>query len=53
MQLEYIKIEEKESVQITIRMPAALKEQLHTEANKRGISFNAYVLLLIETNYQY
>ena len=37
-----------EKVQVTIRMPVSLKEGLHTEASKRGISLNAYVLLLIE-----
>lgn len=53
MQLEYIKTEKKKSVQITIRMPVTLKEQLHTEANEKGISFNAYVLLLIEKVHRY
>ena len=37
---------------ITIRMPVSLKEGLHTEASKRGISLNAYVLLLIERAHQ-
>ena len=32
---------------MTIRMPFALKEQVHTEAAKRGVSVNAYILLLI------
>lgn len=37
----------KEKSQVIIRMPVDLKEQLHMEAGKKGISFNSYVLLLI------
>lgn len=33
--------------QTTIRLPAALKEQLQREAMERGISFNAWMLILI------
>lgn len=34
--------------QTTIRLPDELKEQLQREAVLKGISFNAYVLLLID-----
>ena len=34
--------------QTTIRLPAELKEQLQQEADRRGISFNALVLILID-----
>lgn len=37
-----------EREQTTIRLPAELKEQLQREADMRGISFNAYLLLLID-----
>lgn len=33
--------------QTTIRLPYALKEQVQQKAEKRGISFNEYVLLAI------
>lgn len=33
--------------QITIRLPAELKEELQREADRRGISFNDYLLWLI------
>lgn len=33
--------------QTTIRLPAELKEQLQREADRRGVSFNAMVLILI------
>lgn len=33
--------------QILIRLPAPLKEKLKEQANKRGLSFNAYVLIII------
>ena len=39
--------------QITLRIPAALKEQLHREAQEMGVSFNAYVLMLIEKGRKY
>ena len=34
--------------QTTIRLPAELKRELQREADERGISFNAYVLILID-----
>ena len=34
--------------QTTIRLPAELKTRLQREAEEKGISFNAYVLLLID-----
>ena len=34
--------------QTTIRLPAELMEQLKQEAAQMGISFNAYVLMLID-----
>jgi predicted HicB family RNase H-like nuclease len=37
-----------EREQTTIRLPASLKEALMREAQEKGISFNAYVLLLID-----
>ena len=37
-----------EREQTTIRLPVELKEQLQREAALKGISFNAYVLLLID-----
>ena len=39
--------------QTTLRMPEELKEQLQKEAEKKGISFNAYLLLLIDRGHQY
>ena len=39
--------------QTTIRLPAGLKEKLQQEAERRGISFNAYVLLLIDKGRQH
>lgn len=37
-----------ERAQTTIRLPAELKERLQREADKRGISFNSLVLILID-----
>lgn len=37
-----------ERKQVTIRLPAQLVEQLMQEAANLGISFNAYVLILID-----
>lgn len=34
--------------QITIRLPAELKAALEKEAAKKGISFNALILILID-----
>nr|DAJ45466.1 MAG TPA: antitoxin [Caudoviricetes sp.] len=34
--------------QTTIRLPAELKRELQREADEKGISFNAYVLILID-----
>ncbi|WP_455649074.1 toxin-antitoxin system HicB family antitoxin [Enterocloster citroniae] len=39
--------------QTTIRLPGELKEKLQQEAAKMGISFNAYILLLIDKGHQY
>ncbi len=39
--------------QTTIRLPAELKKQLRREADERGISFNAYVLILIDKGRQF
>lgn len=38
--------------QTTIRLPEELKELLQREADLRGLSFNAYVLLLIDKGLQ-
>lgn len=37
-----------EREQTTIRLPAGLKEQLQREADRRGISFNALVLMILK-----
>jgi len=42
-----------EREQTTIRLPKELKEQLQREADRKGISFNAYLLLLIDKGRQY
>lgn len=34
--------------QTTIRLPAELKSKLQQEADRRGISFNALILILID-----
>lgn len=34
--------------QTTIRLPMELKEKLQMEAQQMGVSFNAYILMLIE-----
>lgn len=38
--------------QTTLRLPAELKDQLQREAERRGLSFNAYLLLLIDKGRQ-
>lgn len=42
-----------EREQTTIRLPGELKEKLRQEADRMGISFNAYVLLLIDKGHQH
>ena len=37
-----------EKEQTTIRLPAELKEMLQQEAERRGISFNSLVILLLK-----
>ncbi len=37
----------KDREQITIRLPVELIEWLQQEANNKGISFNAYILMLL------
>ena len=32
---------------ITIRLPVELKEAVHKEADRRGISFNALIVILL------
>ena len=44
---------DKKKSTVILRMPAERKEQLHTEAMKKGISFNAYVLPLIDQARRY
>lgn len=41
-----------EREQTTIRLPVELKELLQQEAERLGISFNAYMLILIEKGRQ-
>ena len=41
-----------EKEQTTIRLPKELKEQLQAEADKMGISFNAYILILIDKGHR-
>jgi predicted DNA-binding protein len=41
-----------EREQTTIRLPAELKEQLQQEAEQIGISFNAYILMLIDKGHR-
>ena len=41
-----------EREQTTIRLPGELKKTLQQEADKKGISFNAYVLTLIDKGRQ-
>ena len=36
-----------EREQITIRLPAELKERIQQEADRKGISFNQFLLLLL------
>lgn len=37
-----------EREQTTIRLPVGLKEELQQEADRRGISFNAVVIILLK-----
>ena len=39
---------EKYREQTTLRFPVALKKQLQEEAERKGISLNSYILLLID-----
>jgi len=34
--------------QTTIRLPANLKEQLYKEADKKGLTFNQLILIIID-----
>lgn len=34
--------------QTTIRLPAELKRELQREADEKGISFNAYIIILLQ-----
>lgn len=43
---------EKYREQITLRLPAELKEKLQVEAERMGISLNSYILLLIDKGRQ-
>ncbi len=45
--------EQKEKTQTTIRLPIKLKSMLQKEADEKGISLNAYILLLIDIGHQY
>ncbi len=47
-----MKKNKQEREQTTIRLPAELKEILHQEATERGLSFNAYLLVLIDKGRQ-
>ena len=42
-----------EREQTTIRLPAGLKEKLQQEAIAKGLSLNAYILLLIDRGHLY
>ena len=44
-----MKKESSEREQTTIRLPVEMKEELQREAVKKGISLNAYIVLLIDT----
>lgn len=41
-----------EREQTTIRLPADLKRELQQEADRTGISFNSYILILIDRGRQ-
>lgn len=41
-----------EREQTTVRLPAELKEELQREAARKGISLNAYILILIDIGRQ-
>lgn len=34
--------------QTTIRLPAELKRELQREADEKGISFNAYIVIILQ-----
>lgn len=40
-----------EKEQITIRLPADMKEKVQQEADKRGISFNAMIIWFIQEGF--
>lgn len=42
-----VKKEKSEREQTTIRLPAELKEELQREADRKGISLNALVLMIL------
>lgn len=42
-----------EREQTTIRLPIKLKEELQREADRKGISLNAYILILIDIGRQH
>ena len=42
-----------EREQTTIRLPAELKERIQKEADNKGISFNAMMIILIEQGLEY
>ena len=44
-----MKKESSQREQTTIRLPVEMKEELQREAVKKGLSLNAYILLLIDT----
>ena len=37
-----------EREQTTIRLPADLKEEIQREADRKGMSFNMYILILLQ-----
>lgn len=41
-----------EREQMTIRIPVELKEKLQQEAKRLGISFNSYIVMLIDTGHR-
>lgn len=46
-------MDKKEKEQVSLRLPAQLKEELIKEAYKLGYSFNEYLLILIHKARQY
>ena len=49
---DYSGVEKTRKEQTTIRLPVELKEQLQQEAERRGISFNSFVILLLKKGFQ-